>query len=141
MRKKQEEISEEEKVRLAEKEEIYYNDFMQEISRVSKETGIEIPELYYRYGLHHCYKCEKEILVFAWPHKVPREKPMPKTIGNNFTKTTGHKYWNNSCPYCQAVQSEFFLFSEPDGPFFAFECSGDFTADIKGIATYHYTYR
>ncbi|MDP2809490.1 MAG: hypothetical protein Q8O34_05025 [Rhodocyclaceae bacterium] len=122
-------------------EDLYYGQFMQEIKRVSKETGIKIPESYYRYGICRCYKCEKEILAFAWPHKIPREKPIPETIGRRATSMSGCKYWNNSCHYCHAVQGEFFLFHEPDGPFFAFEYSDDFVTDIKRIANYHYTYR
>ena len=73
-------------------EDIYYSQFMQEIKRVSKETGIKIPELYYRYGLCRCYKCDKEILVFAWPHKIPKEKPIPETIGRKATTMSGRKY-------------------------------------------------
>ncbi len=103
------------------KEDLYYSQFMKEIEIISKETGIEIPKTYYRYGLCECYKCGKKILAFAWPDESPKEQPMPKTIGKRATKMSGEEYWNNSCPYCNAVQGKYFLFSEPDGPFFGLE--------------------
>ena len=79
-------------------------------------------------------------MAFAWPDKIPKEKPMPRTLGERATAMSGSKYWNNSCPYCHAVQGDYFLFNEPDGPFFSLEYSDDFTTDIKKIASFHYTY-
>lgn len=35
-----------------------------------------------------------------------------------FSRTAEHSYWANHCSHCGALQGDFFLNSEPDGPFF-----------------------
>jgi len=35
-----------------------------------------------------------------------------------FSKTAEFVYWANHCSHCGALQGDFFLNSEPDGPFF-----------------------
>ena len=34
------------------------------------------------------------------------------------SRTAGATYWANLCVHCRALQGDFYLHSEPDGPFF-----------------------
>jgi len=103
--------------------------YKKKVDRISKDTGVAIPEKYYVYAPAICWKCDKEILVFTWPNHSGYEKtapiiePIPSTIKYQLSKTVEEKYWINTCPYCNANQGDFYLYSEPDGPFFAFEYS------------------
>lgn len=100
--------------------------------RVSRKTGIPLPSKYYIPGIVECWKCKKEILVFSWPDhdsygkKPPKEQPIPKTIKYQYTKTANDSYWVNTCPYCHGTQGDFFLYCEPDGPFFGQQSEDDF---------------
>ena len=120
--------------------------FQVRTNEIAKQTGIELPNRYYRYGFCKCWKCKREIIVFAWP-KVsewdnfpPRVKPIPHTIQYRYSKTIGSKYWVNTCPQCQSIQGDFFLFSEPDGPFFGIRCEVDsqdaYKRDMQDIVSY-----
>jgi hypothetical protein len=95
-----------------------YSWFQQKISDISKVTKISLPTSYYRYAFQSCWKCNKEIIVFSWNDEIPALKPIPKTIQLRYSRTAGHKYWANTCPYCDSIQGDFFLHSEPDSPFF-----------------------
>jgi hypothetical protein len=83
------------------------------VHKIAQETGIEIPARY-KCGLHECYKCQREILVFDWQgrrwskHK-PVSRPIPWTIQYRFSNTVGHEYWINTCPHCKAIQGDWFL--------------------------------
>ena len=96
----------------------------QRCERVSMATGLPVPTKYYITGVTQCWKCHKEILVYTWPghdsfsKEPPKIKPIPQTIQYRSSKTVGDSYWVNTCPYCHAIQGDFYLFSEPDGPFF-----------------------
>lgn len=100
-----------------------YFRFRKEAEKIAKISNLKLPKTYYRYGICSCWKCKREIIVFAWPKagphdkNAPRRKPIPKTIQYRYSKSTGGKYWVNICPYCQSIQGDFFLFCEPDGPF------------------------
>lgn len=124
--------------------------FEAKTAQLSRKTNIELPTEYYRYGFCPCWRCRKEILVFTWPGrklhetKQPRKQPIPKTIHHKFSKTVGGKYWANVCPYCRALQGDWFLFLEPDGPFFGLHCEEDspeaFRRDLMYVAhcaSYH----
>ena len=97
--------------------------FPVKVKKIAKQTGIELPDHYYRYGFCKCWRCKREIIVFAWPgtsewdQSAPKVK-RPKTIQYRYSKTVGYKYWANTCPYCRALQGDWFLFISPNGPFF-----------------------
>jgi hypothetical protein len=120
--------------------------FQDRINRIAKINNIILPTAYYRYGFCNCWKCNREIIVFAWPNESshdniqPKITPIPKTIQYRFSKTVGDKYWANVCQYCQSIQGDFFLYSEPDGAFFALNCEEDspsaFNLDILKIASH-----
>lgn len=125
-----------------------YLKFRIQAEQVAKATNLQLPTIYYRYGLHNCWKCRRRILVFGWTalgihhHSIPENNP-PRTIQYRYSKTARCKYWANTCPYCQSVQGNFFLYSEPDGPFFGMHFIDDapeaFDRDIIKISA-HYTY-
>ena len=103
-----------------------YKKYNQKVKQISNDTKIVLPETgYYYYGIVDCWKCKKEIIVFAWEEwgewdeEKPQEIPIPSTIKFMYSKTAVAKYWVNTCPYCNAIQGDWFLFSKPDGPFFA----------------------
>jgi len=111
---------------------------------VSKQTNIDLPTEYYRFGISNCWKCNKTILVFTWPDhtlfstKGSDKKPRPATIQWKYSKMAGSSYWANCCPYCNSIQGDFFLHAEPEGPFFGLnEVKDDkvsFDKDMKRIA-------
>ena len=122
-----------------------YLKFQAKAKKIAQAVGIELPSTYYRYGITKCWNCGREIIVFAWPKNMwsdadPKLKPYPKTIQFRFSGTAGSKYWVNTCPYCEAIQGDFFLHSEPDGPFFGISIEEDsteaFEEDMRRIAWY-----
>jgi len=125
-----------------------YSKFQAKAKKIAQATGVELPKNYYRYGITKCWNCGREIIVFAWPKRIPtiwsddepKFKPRPKTIQYRFSKTAHCKYWVNTCPYCEAIQGDFFLHCEPDGPFFGIDITVDspeaFKEDMKRIAWY-----
>lgn len=125
---------------------LVYSRFQAKVRQIAKASNVELPTAYYRYGLTGCWKCKQEILVFTWPKNdewsdsAPGIKPFPQTIQYRFSKTVGHKYWANTCPYCHSIQGDFFLHQEPAGPFFGVEIEEDsptaFDADMLQIAQY-----
>lgn len=123
---------------------INYSKFKEKANHTAKKNKLELPAAYYRYGICKCWKCKNEIIVFAWP-KVgmnsssdPQVIPRPKTVQFRFSKTAGHYYWVNTCPYCKSIQGDFFLYFEPDGPFFGINNMEDspaaFEFDMMRIA-------
>lgn len=105
--------------------------FQAKAAQIAVREKIELPTEYYRYALSRCWRCEKEILVFTWPgqelheKRQPNKQPLPKTVRYEVSQTVNSEYWANYCPYCQALQGDWFLFAEPDGPFFGFNCYED----------------
>lgn len=104
---------------------------------IAKKTDIQLPKEYYRFSFCDCWKCGEEILVFAWPgkdlhHSVPSEQyQKPKTIQLRYSKMAGTKYLANTCPYCNSIQGDFFLFFEPEGPFFGIDIHADNPTDFQ----------
>lgn len=43
------------------------------------------------------------------------------TFRHTFSKTIGAKYYANNCPKCGVISGDFYLHSEPGGPFFPTE--------------------
>lgn len=125
-----------------------YSKFQDKAQKIAKANKIELPTAYYRHGFCECWKCKREIIVFAWPkdgmhdRSDPKIKPPPKTVRFSYSNTVGDKYWVNTCPYCNRIQGDFYLYSEPDGPFFGINLEDDsptaaaFTRDMMKIARY-----
>jgi len=67
---------------------------------------------------------------------MPDESQIPYTLRKRYTQETTKKYWVNTCPNCTAVQGDFYLYNEPDGPFFSFNASEDFDHDMLDLANY-----
>ncbi|MFZ1083230.1 MAG: competence protein CoiA family protein [Candidatus Kryptoniota bacterium] len=119
-------------------------EFNAKVSEIAAERRISIPTSYYRYSFCQCWKCKKMTLVFTWPGQqegiIPAGQPRPGVIQYRSSKMAGAKYWANVCMHCSALQGDFFLYNEPDGPFFAFECGADapeeFHQDLKKLAQY-----
>jgi predicted RNA-binding Zn-ribbon protein involved in translation (DUF1610 family) len=118
--------------------------YQSKIQTISQNTQVPIPETYFRTAYNDCWKCGKEILIFVWPgdsmhsHKLPSGLERPKTIQFRYSKMAGTKYWANTCPYCNSIQGDFFLYSEPDSPLFGFSCRGnideEFNSDMKSLS-------
>ncbi|MFM8332818.1 MAG: competence protein CoiA family protein [Candidatus Methylumidiphilus sp.] len=114
-----------------------YVKFQAKAEQVAKVCGIELPTAYYRHGLCTCWKCKREIIVFAWPKNgihddsPPKIKPVPKTVQYRYSNTLNGKYWVNTCPYCQSIQGDFFLHRESDGPFFAVNIEEDYPTEFR----------
>jgi ssDNA-binding Zn-finger/Zn-ribbon topoisomerase 1 len=65
-------------------------------------------------AIDSCWSCHNEIVLFWWDG-VPfcqsePPTPRPHTIAHRFSKTFGGKYWANTCPSCNAVQGDNFVF-------------------------------
>jgi hypothetical protein len=120
--------------------------FQVKVKEIAKQTGVELPDRYYRYGFCECWKCKREIIVFAWPkasewdNSAPKVKPVPRTIQYRYSNTVGGKYWVNTCPRCKSIQGDFFLFFGSDGPFFGIRCEGNsqdaYNRDMENIINY-----
>lgn len=121
-----------------------YVKFQAKARQIAKANNLEIPTEYYRYGFCKCWKCKREIIVFAWPksgihdESAPEVKPIPKNIQYRYSKSIGGKYWANACPYCHIIQGDFFLHMEPDSPLFGVACQENtpvaFARDMMRIA-------
>jgi hypothetical protein len=122
--------------------------YQSRIRSISQKSQVSIPETYFRTAYNDCWKCGKEILIFVWPsdsmhsHKLPNGIERPKTIQFRYSKMAGTKYWANTCPYCNSIQGDFFLFSEPDSPLFGFSCRGntgeEFNSDMRSLSLRYY---
>lgn len=102
--------------------------FNARVSEVAQETGVDIPGSDFVVGLHQCWSCGQDILVFSWVGHDDEDdnKPPsghPNTIQETFSQTVGDSYWGNTCPYCHKLQGDFYLYMEPGGPFFAADTS------------------
>lgn len=70
-----------------------------------------------------CWKCGKKTNVYTWPgHEVweTRQPPLPKpeSLQWRFSQMIEGHYWANTCEKCGMIQGDWFLYEEPDGPFF-----------------------
>jgi hypothetical protein len=112
---------------------------------LAQKLKIELPTSFYRYTAKQCWSCNQPMLVFAWPgqdnnHSTPpKQEPRPPSIQYRYSKTAGGEYWANVCPHCNRIQGDFYLFSEPDGPFFGLRDLKDtpsaFLRDLQIIAS------
>lgn len=118
--------------------------FEDRIIQIARDNKIDIPKAYYRHGFCNCWKCHREIIVFAWPKSedlefgIPTVRPVPRTIQFRYSKTVGHQYWANTCPYCNSLQGDYYMDSEPEAPFFGIIIEEDsqsaFDDDLRKIA-------
>lgn len=92
------------------------------INLLAKKYNIEFSKDYIP-KIITCNLCQEDILVFTWKnHSVyqetmPNYRPIPRTIRYRFSRTMNKYYWVNTCPYCNAIQGDYFLFIDHDGPF------------------------
>lgn len=84
----------------------------------AREMGVDMTQKFYRFALIQCWRCKSDIVVFTWPENSPLREPVPSTIQMRYSRMTEDTYMANVCPHCDALQGDFFLYSEPDGPFF-----------------------
>lgn len=110
-------------------------EYESKLEEVSQKSNVPIPGEFYRTGISICWKCDNPILVFTWPGKQEwtQEKPngqCPKTLEFRKSNTLGSMYLANTCPYCQALQGDFYL-SRPNNPFFNFNCGEDTPEDFQ----------
>lgn len=109
--------------------------FKAKCQETAEKTGQELPKDVFRYAPSTCWKCSEEIIVYSWPdpdgpdeesgqahacwsQEVPADVPRPKTVNERDSKTLGTHYWVNTCPYCNSIQGDWFLYMEPTGAFF-----------------------
>lgn len=68
-----------------------------------------------------CYKCENVIPIFWWRGvpfcQVEPPMPRPKTIRYMDSLDHGGRYWANTCPRCNRLQGDFYLFMDIHAPF------------------------
>jgi hypothetical protein len=118
-----------------------YSLFQAKVMKIAKDNNVDLPTSYYRFGFTRCWKCKREIIVFAWQGSetsndfVPELKPIPRTV-QFFSKADG---WVNTCPLCESVQGDYFLYDIPTGPFFTYNryithSPEDFMRDLMIIA-------
>ncbi len=120
------------------------------VNKIAKQTNVDLPDRYYRYGFWECWKCKREIILFAWPKtsdwdkSAPKVKPIPRTIQYRYSKTVAGRYWVNTCPYCKSIQGDWFLFAYP-GPFFGVRCKEDsqdaYNKDMQDIVVSYAEYK
>lgn len=121
-----------------------YQRFQQKAAEVASRTWVPLPTTFYRYTVGECWKCHEEILLFAWPGQEAEEQQTPPAVGRprtvqlRYSKTVRDRYWANTCPCCGVLEGNFFLFSEPDSPLFAFDAGEDtpeaFADDLYRLA-------
>ena len=88
-----------------------------------RSLGVDFDDSVYEPGIISCYRCRKKTPVFAWRpgqlHEAERPPdPLPRTVEHRYSKLLGRRYWANTCFHCHALFGDWFLFAEPDGPFF-----------------------
>jgi hypothetical protein len=70
-----------------------------------------------------CWKCGRETVVHTWPdHSMycqsSPENGRPETVRWMWSRMAEVHYWANACQHCGVIQGDFYLYCEPDGPFF-----------------------
>ncbi len=61
---------------------------------------------------------------------LPKLGEMAPAYHTNRSMTQGRRVWMNHCVHCGAKQGDFYLHSEPDGPFFAYEGGGHVVREL-----------
>jgi len=90
------------------------------VDQLLNRWDIEWPQSHYTLGITECFRCKKQIPVFAWEAEMwssePPPSPKPRTVKHRFSKEARDKYWTNTCPGCGVLQGDFYLHG-PGGPF------------------------
>jgi Competence protein CoiA-like family len=108
----------------------------QQATDLARSLAVDFDPTIYEPGIATCYRCGKGTLVFAWRRGQLHEteappQPRPSVIELRFSRMAGHRYWANVCLHCHSLFGDWFLFAEPDGPFFG-------RADLQGKEEYDY---
>lgn len=110
--------------------------YISRAKELAKQSNIDLPISFYRFGISKCWKCNKRILVFTWPNHSsfsitePTKKPKPRTIQWRYSNTVRSTYWANCCPFCNRIQGDFFLYDDYGGPFYGFNVGEDNKIDF-----------
>ncbi len=84
-------------------------------------------EQMYRRADRECWKCSQVTAVYtwtgheAWGQDEPPLDGRPPTVQFIHSSVVPDGYWGNVCEHCGAIQGDWYLFMEPDGPFFAWD--------------------
>ncbi len=71
-----------------------------------------------------CWKCGKKTAVYtwaghgAWGQDEPPVADRPATLQFIRSSVVPDGYWGNVCEHCGVIQGDWYLYNEPDGPFF-----------------------
>lgn len=88
------------------------NTLKKEINRITQATNIKYNSQCYTPKLHHCWRCEKEMVLFTWENnklystREPKASPRPWTIVHREHIANKKDFWTNICPYCKSVQGK-----------------------------------
>lgn len=105
--------------------------YVKRAKKIAKDLNIDLPSLFYRFGITSCWKCKKEILVFTWPNhslfskNEPLKKPKPQSIRFEYSNTIKTKYWVNCCTFCESIQGDYYLYNRSGEPFWSLDIGGD----------------
>jgi hypothetical protein len=84
-------------------------------------TAGNFPGNTYLAEVETCFRCKEQILVYWWSGVPFAEeeppKPRPQTIQHRYSKKFGGSYWANTCPNCESIQGDNFLFLGPNPKF------------------------
>jgi hypothetical protein len=93
-----------------------------EINRIAAQFRLLPLPRGYRVAPIRCHSCHQEMLAFSWSRRPFNTEsppnPRPKTLQFRYSETLGAKYWANVCPTCNRIQGDFFLYADPEGPFY-----------------------
>jgi hypothetical protein len=69
----------------------------------------------YEFRSYHCWKCQREMVVFNWRRhqmyqQLPPPKPVPPSVQYRWSNTMDMRYWVNVCLDCDAIQGDYIVF-------------------------------
>lgn len=76
----------------------------------------------YRVSAVFCWECDEATPIFQWDkidsvpampaaENTPPPEPRPRTLVLGYSNMAGTTYWGNRCAECNALQGDFFLFT------------------------------
>ncbi len=84
-----------------------------------------------------CFKCKQEIPVFWWKGvpfcDVEPPNPKPKTVQYRYSKRYGGSYWANTCPICNVIQGDNYLYLSDNAPFKGLPLSKEVRSTVGNI--------
>ncbi|MGM0578303.1 MAG: hypothetical protein ACQEXJ_21445 [Myxococcota bacterium] len=92
------------------------------LADVARRNRQPLPGPPYRAAVYCCWSCGEDTLVYTWSGHVPWTRtrppePRPRTVRWRFSWQIEESYWANNCARCGAIQGDFYLFHDEDGPF------------------------